>query len=130
MAGPEGAPAAKLPTHEERNAHILRRTLCAISWIYAFWSGLFGILAANMPQKTEGLYDPRLILLHAGLLGLAGTLQWKPRRGALAATLLAIAGSIIFVVLDLQRHQVETALLDGAYAPLAGLLLVKSRPPT
>jgi hypothetical protein len=125
----EGASRATPPTHEERNAFILRRTLCAVSWIYAFWSALFGVLAAGMPEKTEGLYDPRLILLHAGLLGLAGTLQWKPRRGALAATLAAVAGSLFFAGLDLQRHHVETAFIDGAYAALAGFLLFKSRPP-
>lgn len=127
MAGPEGASAPPLPTHEERNAIILRRTLSAVSWIYAFWSGLFGLLAANMPQRTQGLYDPRLILLHAALLGLAGTLQWRPRKGALAATLVAVAGSVFFVVLDLHRQQTETALIDGAYVPLAALLWFKSR---
>jgi hypothetical protein len=130
MAQPEGASAAFRPTHEERNAIILRRTLCSVSWIYAFWSGLFGVLAANMPQRTEGLYDPRLILLHAGLLGLAGTLQWKPRRGALAATLIAAAGSVFFVALDLQKNHLETAFIDGAYVPLAGILLFKSRQPS
>jgi len=130
MASDSGASAAPRPTHEERNALILRRTLCSVSWIYAFWTALFGVLAANMPQKTEGLYDPRLILLHAGLLGLAGTLQWRPRRGALAATLVAVAGSIFFVVLDLQRNHVETALIDGAYPALAGILLFKSHRPS
>jgi hypothetical protein len=130
MTSPEGASAAYRPTHEERNALILRRTLCSVSWIYAFWTALFGVLAANMPQKTEGLYDPRLILLHAGLLGLAGTLQWKPRRGALIATLIAAAGSVFFVVLDVQRNHVETAFIDGAYPVLAGLLVFKSRQPS
>ena len=129
MALPEGASRTTAPTHEERNAFILRHTLCVVSWIYAFWTGLFGVLAANMPQKTEGLYDPRLILLHAGLLGLAGTLQWKPRRGALVATLAAIAGSLFFAGLDLQRHHVETAFIDGAYAGLGSFLLFKSRSP-
>ena len=129
MALPEGASRANSPTHEERNAFILRHTLCVVSWIYAFWNGLFGVMAANMPQKTEGLYDARLILLHAGLLGLAGTLQWKPRRGALAATLTAIAGSIFFAGLDLQRHHLDTAFIDGAYAGIGGFLLFKSRSP-
>ena len=126
---PEGASRATAPTHAERNAFILRHTLCAVSWIYAFWNGLFGVMAANMPQRTEGLYDPRLILLHAGLLGLAGTLQWKPRRGALAATLAAIAGSLFFTGLDLQRHHIETAFIDGAYAAIGSFLLFKSRRP-
>lgn len=125
----EGVSRPVPPTHEERNAFILRRTLSAISWIYAFWSGLFSFmaLAANLP--TEGLYDHRLILVHAVLLGLAGWMAWKPRAGYAAAVLLAGAGSLFFVGLDVQRGQYETALLDGAYVPLSVLLLFKSRTP-
>jgi hypothetical protein len=110
-----------------RNALILRHTLSAISWIYAFWSGLFAALALSMGQSSSaGLYDARFILLHAVLLAAAGTWQWRPRRGALEVTVLAAAGSIFFVVLDLRRGHVETALIDGAYVPLAALLWFKS----
>jgi hypothetical protein len=116
------------PTHQERNAFILRRTLSAISWIYAFWSGLFGALAVSVRQPSGGTYDARLILLHAALLGWAGALLWRPRRGAVAVTLMAAAGSAYFVVLDLLRGPVETAFIDGAYIPIAAVLLFKSRP--
>ncbi|HZE97811.1 MAG TPA: hypothetical protein VE981_12355 [Planctomycetota bacterium] len=118
------------PTHEERNALILRRTLSALCWIYAFWSGLFGVLALGLAHHTEGPYDARLILAHAGLLVLAGALTWKPRRGAPAAVLLACAGSLVFIALDLQRRQWETAFMDGLFIPLALLLLIKSRRPS
>ncbi len=118
------------PTHEERNAVILRRTLSAASWIYAFWTGLFAAMALAVRQPTQGPYDVRLLLLHAAILGLAGTLQWRPRRGALAATLAAAAGSLYFVFLDLQRGHWETSFIDGAYVPLAAVLWFKSRPPS
>jgi len=114
--------------HAARNAIILRRTLSAISWIYAFWTGLFAAMALSIGPSSSGLYDARLILLHAVLLAAAGTWQWRPRRGALAMTLLAAAGSVFFVVLDLRRGNVETACIDGAYVPLAALLWFKSRP--
>jgi hypothetical protein len=127
---PEGTTLPAPPTHEERNALILRRTLSAISWIYAFWSGLFAAMALSVQAPAGGLYDARLILGHALLLGAAGIWQWKPRRGFLPVTLLAAAGSVFFVVLDLQRGHVETALIDGAYVPLAAVLLFKSRTAT
>jgi hypothetical protein len=117
------------PTHEERNAHILRRTLCAICWIYAFWSGLFALLSWGRDRETQGAYNAQTILIHAALLVLAGTLLWKPRPGALAAVLVACAGSLFFVALDLQRRQFETALLDGIFIPIALLLVFKSRRP-
>ena len=130
MTSPEGTSLPAPPTHEERNALILRRTLSAVSWIYAFWSGLFAALALVVRQPAQGLYDPRFILLHAVLLALAGTLQWRRRRGALGATAVAAAGSIFFVVLDFQRGHLETALIDGFYVPLAATLWLKSRAPS
>ena len=127
MSLPEFPPIPASPTHEERNAFILRRTLSAISWIYAFWSALFALmaLAANLP--TQGLYDPRFILGHAALLAMAGAWTWKPRRGYSVGICLAAAGSLFFVGLDVHRGQYETALLDGIYVPLSLVLLFKSR---
>jgi hypothetical protein len=108
-------------THAERNAIILRRTLSAASWLYAMFNGTLGLLAWN-----AGLHA-RLLVAHAGLLGLAGTLLWKPRRGAAAATLLAAAGSIFFVAHAIRLHNLQAALVDGAYVLLAAVLLYKSR---
>lgn len=124
---PEETPRPTPPTHEERNALILRRTLSAISWIYAFWSALFAAMALSVQPRQGGLYDARLILLHAGLLGAAGIWQWKPRRGVLAMTILAAAGSLFYVGLDLARGHADTALVDGSYVPIAAVLLFKSR---
>ena len=105
------------------NASILRRTLAALSWLYALWTALLG--AAAWGRVT--VVDSRLLLLHAALFALAALLLWKPRRGAVVATLAAAAGSIFFVVLDLRRDSVEAALVDGGYALVAALLLYKSR---
>jgi hypothetical protein len=105
------------------NAAILRRTLAAISWLYAVWTALFGVAAWGHGTTV----DPRLLFLHAALLSLAALLLWKPRRGAVVATLAAAAGSIFFVVLDLRLHNVEAALADGGYALVAPALLYKSR---
>ncbi len=129
MSSPEETSLPAPPTHEARNTIILRRTLSAVSWIYAFWSGLFAAMTLVVRQPTQGVYDTRLILLHAALLALAGTLQWRPRRGALGATLVAVAGSLFFVVLDVHRGHLETALIDGFYVPLAATLWFKSRAP-
>ena len=108
---------------DDDNASILRRTLAAISWLYAVWTALVG--AAAWGQVTN--VDPRLLLLHAALFALAALLLWKPRRGAVVATLAAVAGSIFFVVLDLRRDIIGAALVDGGYALVAPLLLYKSR---
>ena len=124
---PEGSGASAEVTHEDRNAVILRRTLSAISWIYGLWTGLFAGLALSLPQRTRGLYDVRLLLFHAAILGAAGVWLWKPRRGAWIVTLLAAAGALFFAGVDLHRGQPETAFFDGAYAPLAAVLLFKSR---
>lgn len=115
--------------HEERAVLVLRRTLSAICWIYAFWSGLFALMSWGHERETQGAYNAQSILIHAALLAVAGALTWKPRPGALAAVLVACAGSLFFVVLDLQRRQFETALMDGLFIPLALLLYFKSRRP-
>jgi hypothetical protein len=112
-------------SHEERNAIILRRTLGAISWLYALWTGLFA--AAAWGRTTAGPHDAKILAAHAVLLALAGLLLWKPRRGAILAALAASAGSLYFVVLDLRRHSGPSALVDGAYVVLAVLLLYNSR---
>jgi len=110
---------------EERNALILRRTLSTVSWLYALWSGLIGATAWG--RTTLGPYDPQLLVLHAGVLGAAGAMLWKPRRGAAVALFAAAAGSIFFVVLDVRRHNVQSAIVDGAYVALAIALWIKSR---
>ena len=110
---------------DERNATILRRTLSAVSWLYALWSGLLGMMVVSAGGAPA--VDPRLFFLHGALLGLAGTMQWRPLRGAILATALAAAGSMAFVILDLRRGSVPSALVDGGYVVVAAALLYKSR---
>ena len=112
-------------TPEEGNAAILRRTLSAIGWLYALWTGLLG--AAAWHARETVTVDPRLFFLHAAVLGLSGVMLWKPRRGAVLVTILAAAGSVGFVVFDLMRSGVQAALIDGAYPVLAAALLYNSR---
>ena len=38
---------------DDRNAAILRRTLSAISWLYALWSGLLGTMAMALRRSAE-----------------------------------------------------------------------------
>jgi len=112
---------------DDRNAAILRRTLSAISWLYALWNGLLGAMALAVRGSSTLAVDPRFILLHAAVLGMAGTLQWRPRRGSILCTAIAAAGSIAFVILDLRQQNVAAALLDGAYVVFAAALLYNSR---
>jgi hypothetical protein len=112
-------------TPEDRNAAVLRRTLSAVSWLYGLWSALIALTVRAHP--SEALVDWRLILLHASLLGLAGAMQWRPRRAALSCTILAAVGSIFFVIHDLERGGVGAAIVDGAYVPMAAALLYKTR---
>lgn len=114
-----------MTSDEARNATILRWTLSAASWLYALWSGAVYLIATQI--RARPLIDPRLILLHAALLGLAGTLLWKPRRWALLSTMAAAAGSVAFAAVDLGVHNFQAALVDASYAPLAAVLLYKSR---
>src|SRR6185503_19679523 len=112
-------------TLAENNAAILRRTLSAVGWLYGRWTGLLG--AAAWHVRETAAVDARFLFLHAALLGLSGVLLWKPRRGATIVTLLAVAGSLAFVVFDLRRNGVQAALIDGAYPVLAAMLLYNSR---
>jgi|SRR6185295_12412142 hypothetical protein len=112
---------------EDRNSAILRRTLSAASGIYALWSGLVGLMAMSLRGSSDVAIDPRFILLHAAVLGLAGTMQWRPMKGALLWTAIASAGSIGFVILDLRRGNVPAALVDGGYVVIAAAFLYISR---
>jgi hypothetical protein len=109
-------------SHEERNAAILRRTLCAISGLYAIFNGGLGGLT-----WAQG-WVPRWMAGLGALLALSAVLLWKPRRGAVLVTWIAAAGEIAFVVFDLRRHSPQAATVDGVYVLVAVMLLLKSRP--
>jgi hypothetical protein len=114
-------PAGVPISHEARNAIILRRTLSAVSWLYALFNGGMGLLLWPVGPVA------RLMVAHGALQALAGTMLWKPRRGAVPAALLAAAGSIFFVILDFRRQNPQAALIDAVYPLAALILLVKSR---
>jgi len=88
------------------------------------------MMAVALRGSSTVAVDPRFILLHAAVLGLAGTMQWRPMRGHLLCTAAAVAGSIGFVLLDLRRGNLESAVVDGLYVPVAAALLYFSRPRT
>lgn len=120
-------------SHEERNRLILRRTLSAVSHLYAAWSLLVGFAIAAAPHPAgEGLYASgvygSLMMLHGALLGLAGWTLWKPRRGAWGAVALAALGSLFFATLDGLRHHWQNVLLDAAYPVLAAGAFARTRP--
>jgi hypothetical protein len=114
--------------HEERKSAILRRTLSAVSWLYALWTAMLGVAALGLRGSATPAFDPKFLLLHAAVLGLAGTMQWRPRRGHRTWTAVAAAGSIAFVILDLRRGNVEAAVVDGGYVVVAAVLLYISTP--
>ncbi len=106
---------------QERNALILRRTLSAISWLYALFNGALGALGSETPVG-------RLMLAHAVLLSTAALMIWKPRRGALLFVIAAGAASLGFVLFDLRvKNNVEAAIVDAIYPIVAAALLIKSR---
>lgn len=121
---PAQDPGCRPDRPEDRGAAIFRRTLSAVSVLFGLWSAMLGAVAWS--RRDLAAVDPRLLFLHAGLFGLAGTLLWTPRRGALVFTLLACAGSLYFVWLDLRSRNLDAALIDGLYILVAAALLYKS----
>lgn len=105
-----------------RNRLILRRTLSVVSWQYAVWSGILGLLKVQLalPQGWG-------MVGHALLLGGAGFGLWRPRVWAWPATALAALGSIVWVAVDLRSGNLQAALVDGAYAAVALLLFASAR---
>lgn len=121
MTGPE-----QPPTHEERNRFILRRTLSAISHLFAAWSLLFAYMVLAPRTTGEGLLSSRMTgvvtLGHALFLGAAGWALWRPRRGAWAWTGLAVAGSLAILALDLYGRRWNSLPVDLMY-PLAAVMI-------
>lgn len=120
------------PTHEERNRFILRRTLSAISHLYAAWSLVVGCSFLALPPRSEGIHGSRtlgkLSLLHAALYLGAGWALWKPRRGAWMLTILAALGAGALATLDLLGRRFQSAPTDGIYALVALAIYLQVRP--
>jgi hypothetical protein len=111
-------PAADL----DRNRLILRRTLSFISWQYALFNGILGLLKMQL-SAPQGAW----MLAHAFLLGGAGFGLWRPRVWGWPAAALAAGGSLGWAVFDLSAKNVEAALVDGAYAGVALLVVLMGR---
>ena len=106
---------------EERNAAIVRRTLSTVCWLFALFNLALGALG-----WSAGLHA-KLMLGHGAVLGLAGTMLHRPRRGAIGAVIAACATSILIAALDLQARNSQAACIDASFVPIAALLLYKSR---
>ena len=105
-----------------RNRLILRRTLSVVSWQYAVWSGVLGLLKVQL-ALPQGWW----MVGHALLLGGAGFGLWRPRVWGGAAAALAAAGSLAWAGFDLGAGNVQAALVDGGYAAVALLVFLWTR---
>lgn len=122
----------KPPTHEERNAFILRKTLSAISYLYAVFSLFIGwSLLVLPPNQEEGLRGSRTLgtisLGHAALYLLAGWALWRPRRGAWVLTVAASLAALSLAGLDLAGGRLRSVATDGMYALVALAIYLEAR---
>lgn len=114
-----------------RNRLILVRTLSVVSFLYAGFAFLQGLVFLSASAPGEGLYAPRtygsLLLVHAVLFGGAGEALWKGRPWAWTAAALAAAGSVFFVALALGKGKPAVAALDGVYPILVLAVFLRAR---
>lgn len=119
-------------SHEERNRFILRRTLSAISWLYALWSLALAYMALTLQPRGGGILSSRTAgwawLVHAALLGLAGWGLWRPRRAAWGWTLAASLGSLALVTLDAIGGRWRSVPIDLMYPLVAAAITLRVRP--
>lgn len=117
---------------EERNRLILVNTLGVISYLYATFSVVVGLMLLGAPPHGEGLYASRtfgaLHMAHAVLLGGAGAALRRRRSWAWLASFLAAAGAAFFVTLYVRRSNWTNGALDGLYALLVLVAFFKARP--
>lgn len=120
------------PTHEERNALILRKTLSAISHLYGLFSLFVGWSLLALPAERSGIHGSRTIgtisLVHAALYVAAGWTLWRPRRGAWLLALAAALGALALAGLDAAGGRMRSIATDGMYALVAGAIWFQSRP--
>lgn len=122
----------KPPTHEERNASILRRTLSAVSHLYGVFSLLIGWSFLVLPATGGGIHGSRSIgrmsLVHAALFVAAGWTLWRPRKGAWLFVLAAGAGSLALAGLDFAGGRMQSIATDAMYALVAAAVFLQIRP--
>jgi hypothetical protein len=118
-------------SHEARNRLILRRTLSAVSHLYAVWKLMVGWSFLVLDPKGEGLHGSRTIgtffLVQAVLFAGAGWLLWKPRRAAWVLTALAAAGAATMAALDLAAGRFQSAPTEAIYVLVAIAIFLQAR---
>lgn len=121
-----------LPSHEERNRLILRRSLSAVSHLYGLFSALVGWSLWMAPARGAGLHGSRFLgtysLAQAALYGAAGWMLWRPRRGAWLLVLAAAAAAGALALLDFLGGRMQSLPVDGLYALVALALWLQARP--
>ena len=108
--------------HDARNRLILRRTLSVVSWQFAVWSGVLGLMKVQL-----ALPPGRWMLAHAFLLAGAGFGLWRPRAWGGGAAALAAAGSFAWAGVDIHAGNLQAALVDGAYGAIALFVFLATR---
>lgn len=102
-----------------------------VSYLYAVFSIIVGLLILGEPRTGRGLYDSRtfavLMILHGTLLAAAGQGLRSSRPWAAALTLLAAAGALFFAVLDARKANWVNAGLDALYVLLVVAILLRTR---
>ena len=121
-----------LPSHEERNRLILRRSLSAVSHLYGLFSALVGWSLWMVPARGAGLHGSRFLgtysLAQAALYIAAGGMLWRPRRGAWLLVLAAAAAAGALALLDFLGGRIQSLPVDGLYALVALALWLQARP--
>ena len=105
--------------HDARNRFILRRTLSFVSWQYAAWNGILGLLKVQLSLQ-QGWW----MVGYAFLLAGAGFGLWRPRAWGWAAAVLAMLGSAAWTAFDFRAGNPQAAMVDGAYGAVALIVLL------
>lgn len=111
---------------DDRNRLILRRTLSAVSWIWAAWSGLLGAPIVAIPESDVRLRG-WLLLGHAALLAVAGAGLWKPRRWGWPATGLAALAGVGFAIAAFRSGHAEAGAVDALFPLCAAGIWLQTR---
>lgn len=105
-----------------RNRLILRRTLSVVSWQYALWNAVLGLMKVQL-GSPQGMW----MLGHALLLAGAGFGLWRPRPWGPGAAVLATLGSFAWAGFDVQAGNLQAAMIDGAYGAVALAVFLGTR---
>ncbi len=118
-------------TPGERNRLVLRRTLGAVSYLYAAFGIVMGLALLGPRRVGSGLYDSRtfaaILIGHGIILAATGEALRASRGWAGALALLAAGGSAFLAVLDFGRGNWVNGGLDAAYVLITLGILLRTR---